>query len=1331
MTSSFQLVRTNVLLTSNYKLVFTLDDKIYLESFNSNKELSKNKYKHKLISHDSFLTEKLRDFYNGLAENLAFEVKNSRDIDVVHTELSKQFDDTYYAGASIIEDKRFEEEFEYLAPLHVSKFDLPEAFIILRVDGDGVLTDDDGNYTSISADNFRNEIIDNMKCVKIFDLTSASKQGFFIRNNVSERLFPYTTLDLTWHNAGFLTYSGIDYIEGQWASKSSFIQDYLKYEHPYFRMEEFITEGYRKNKLIYPYLWNLKFLFSDQKYTFESHDKYSINRYYGFYIKEIKTLHRYSPYIPLFELKENDNGDPIQLIDNKFVAFVETVLQDGFETPVYRNVDPISGGWNQSHENLYYMFLKNNSGVYGYYKLTRIVNQENEYEYLLLSEELLENIEDINVPIKIGKGSVKIEYRQGEDGQLRNYIMLYDWEDKKFNIHASSSIEKSINPETMQPLIDLYDINGNVVDEDSYMNINTLPVFSNSNKRAVYFDTLDAYDIKAIYMNGAAHVLQEDSQGLLYVNVDGRFIFTSENWQYIVNQEGILENEEKIESLSATSAALRARLTSANEEEYQNILSNIQTLNREISTLRNEINQWRTVTPLSNLGRNTEPQIFEIKAFSLLDIKDFDFARKETKFAEYEYMSEDKPDEYSFLANLFLNDWSSDSKPRPIRLEPQFDPRLERLIVKDNIVDFTKEDNKAIPSSSEYATSEELFEIRNGYLTKLWFKNQEICKWGWAESIHKSDYPYRLNNNNASNERNMGPEPFITRPAMYLNNLEHCYYNYDQISNFQLQNKKTTIHIPAPFNLDGEDGYMTADFDYFSHFFEDKFTFSDYSESYDLVENQKKYSNVNIYQIGLPNRTLFRNCMFEFLKPQGYQVTPDLFVENMEGTNFYQTEYDITGYKFSILFKFDPLDEIIEDNIDSSILDNEGELNALISRDDFSLPPIPHDYENKVDYDIFLNHKHKNILLLIRCYKHPIEDQENNPLNIPDKSNLNVENERLFSWYETEIRSNSQQQAYFDREKNTFAWIDSIGNTRPGPYYIQDNEVIEFENDWKPLLFNPLLVELEQLTTASLINTINTRGYYLNEASDFRLWEIKENGTTVFSKRWNFKGYKAVGNPKLSPKNMSRQVPDRAQFEPLDENSLMPFFIDAYHPHIFDMNLNSYITDPEVALFNIDLNSENTLFPKAGRQGLGLDVNYYYGDVLGRKITPKTKNQINVSGRANSISSRNYIETTRYSGSYFPIFYDIPLFKKDNISETKNNPNNYNNKFDESLTGFGEIKELPRHKVNLSQNILKLKTNNTLSIYPRIDEFGVDFEDRFMFLSNWDVGYFKQYKRKQ
>ena len=109
---SFQLIRTNPRLTTNIKIVVASDYNLYLESFNSCSDLSKDKYKHYLLKTDSMYEYDFPKFYNGLSKTLAYTPYTFDDVSVMYDRYENQFDEMYYSGADEVEDQWYDEEYE-------------------------------------------------------------------------------------------------------------------------------------------------------------------------------------------------------------------------------------------------------------------------------------------------------------------------------------------------------------------------------------------------------------------------------------------------------------------------------------------------------------------------------------------------------------------------------------------------------------------------------------------------------------------------------------------------------------------------------------------------------------------------------------------------------------------------------------------------------------------------------------------------------------------------------------------------------------------------------------------------------------------------------------------------------------------------------------------------------------------------------------------------------------------------------------------------------------------------------------------------------------------
>ena len=331
---SFQLLRTNPALTTNIKLVVGSDYKLYLESFDTNKQLSDQKYKHFSINKNNLYEERIVKFFKGLPSQLAFDVKYDLDNNEVFKTYDKQFDDIYWSGARSVEDDWYNEDFEYLAPLYMRKGNIPEGFVILRVDEPTPYeeTDNEFNVTKLTKDNFYTQIVDRWKCVDFRDMRYQSDFGYFLMKNFTENTrFPEHSFELNFKKYEYSRWYGIDYMNGVYVAKSKFLQDVLYYEQPHFKLEKELTNFFRDNNLIYPNILNIKFLFNDTPANPNTFKNYSLNRYYGFYIDKLEFISNLTSYVTP-DLKSGLNlvnnifcsgttidGKPNQIIESPFV----------------------------------------------------------------------------------------------------------------------------------------------------------------------------------------------------------------------------------------------------------------------------------------------------------------------------------------------------------------------------------------------------------------------------------------------------------------------------------------------------------------------------------------------------------------------------------------------------------------------------------------------------------------------------------------------------------------------------------------------------------------------------------------------------------------------------------------------------------------------------------------------------------------------------------------------------------------------------------------------------------------------------------------------------
>jgi hypothetical protein len=111
---SFGILSTNVGLTTNVKITVDSKDNLFLDSIESNQDLSKDRFKRFQFNSKNYLDELIPYFFKDFPANLAFSIKYDNDIDTMSNDFSNQYDELYQYGArNILNNKSYTEEFEY------------------------------------------------------------------------------------------------------------------------------------------------------------------------------------------------------------------------------------------------------------------------------------------------------------------------------------------------------------------------------------------------------------------------------------------------------------------------------------------------------------------------------------------------------------------------------------------------------------------------------------------------------------------------------------------------------------------------------------------------------------------------------------------------------------------------------------------------------------------------------------------------------------------------------------------------------------------------------------------------------------------------------------------------------------------------------------------------------------------------------------------------------------------------------------------------------------------------------------------------------------------
>jgi len=363
-TGSISLLRANVALTTNVKLMVDSKYNLYLESYSSNTELSDRKYKKFQIGPDVFISERYAKFYQGLPADLAFAVKNDVKSDSIQSMYGNQFDDIYYSGPRNVEDNRYIEEFQYNTTLRINPTKLPKYFFIFRKDEPGLL-----DLNRSNASNFLHDL----KCVNVVDLTPKTTIGqLWKKNYIDDDVIPASPFELNLNTDEFSQWNGYDYTSGGTVSKSFLLDDFMQNQLSDFEFESYLTDGFRKNGVIASNYANISYLFDDTVsgifiqstlgdehryyedeypfifqlirsnkitsnqytksidtsgvvgriyYTFNIHipyrKKWTINRYTGYYVDDLKRVAQLSSYMGGVFVDDA----AIEIIDNTFMKY--------------------------------------------------------------------------------------------------------------------------------------------------------------------------------------------------------------------------------------------------------------------------------------------------------------------------------------------------------------------------------------------------------------------------------------------------------------------------------------------------------------------------------------------------------------------------------------------------------------------------------------------------------------------------------------------------------------------------------------------------------------------------------------------------------------------------------------------------------------------------------------------------------------------------------------------------------------------------------------------------------------------------------------------------
>ena len=1314
MSKSFGLLRTNTGLTTNIKIMVDTNYKLSLDSIDSDVNLSFDKFKKVSFTKDNYYDELIPYFYKDLPADIAFSIKYENDVESMSDDFKNQYDELYNYGArNIVNNKNYTEEYEYFAPLYITKNGLPKKFIIFRVDGSGI--------TNIRRDNFKIEILKKLKTVKLFDLTKETILGEWIGKNFTDnKYFPDSPLDIDFRNLEFCRWNGIDYQNGGYTYKSLFIDDILDEEKEIFELEKFVFDSYKNNKVVFPNIVNFSFLFDDTPSTPENKRKWSINRYYGFYLEDLEFVTSISPYLPI-------GLQP------------DTQIQKGNILYSVTSSNPFVQDWTDKKP-----FYVEYSGTY--------------YKVEQFTETVTNQLIKINNKLSTTESRTKkdLGFRTSK-GSANNDVIK-----KSVNTNSNSSVEEfgEIIVTKYRIISDL-DLNGltasSLNQNFGQIDINNKLIINNSINFSI--DSFDDQDgnigVWLIEIDGIYHNLIKENDSIK-LNTDYSFTFNQNDFSYKVAAKSTkISTVVDFNNLPKKFPIYRVKFTDIKDfdtriidtefskyeyEEYDNItktdetkmylediLNNVSPVNLDDFVYKDEI---VNIPVSSEYTANYET--FKI------DTDLSEIWRKNSVYCRWGFQKSLSANDMPYLLNnsLIFEDFNRTTNfmdPSPKRIERNLDYFYTINSATSSYLHHTLhlesvDDNGNVDTSFRFDLNKYLGQsvgtFSHDYFSYLFSKKSSFLNNKILRNTTKYSY------------FNVGDESVPNHTL--FRGLRFDLYEVNGISlNSNNQIDKINIKSSNKFD-DYKFSILLSDNNYQPLFATNSnqiigLTFSNNDLSWKVIKEWRMDSDYGPYDIIIYNDMLFTL--------NGATQSKNSPVSKI-GNNLVSSNPITQGFQFYGLTTsfWDPT------LINQTYVYNSSEYYYKSSGTvDFWNPTSSYAKGNLVFF--------KN-----RYYKSKIDNNRYNPLEsiawIVDPKATGAKWILIEIWNSKKVYTEKSYVIHNDKvyqliKPSTFVpkiytmtglspdetdqWsyrsslipdttfkykLNDIIEMNDSYYlcninsnYTLDNNIIIYINKkWKNVLVNINIADntyvnisetnrddlydiiYKKLTALNFINGINdiTNKYGF---SDYISYIVTEEDGLV-TKKYGYQFYD-IGNNKIE------NIKD------------LPYLLRCEEADKLEIKIDS--------LFKRAVQLPNTLNPfRKLNNGEITDLtklNYYNNipiaaNIIENKFEPKVFE--NYHGNKNIVINDIY----RYSGYYTPIFYDIQLFERSEFDL-----GNY--KFDLNLTDFGLMKERKVRKINRKGSQLRLSNiNDEKSIYPMLDEFGYSVYDFFIFSSTWDIRYY-------
>jgi hypothetical protein len=1301
--NSFALLRTNVGLTTNIKIMVDSNYNLTLDSIDSTADLSISKLKKVSFTKKNYYDELIKFFFEGIPADTAYSIKYDEDVSIMTSEFSNQYDEIYQYGArNITNNKNYLEEFEYFAPLHISKGKLPKFFIIFRVDGPGLI--------NINKNNFKSQILQNLKVVKIFDLTKKTALGEWLDLNFSKdsQFFPDTAVEIDFRTLEFCKWVGINFESGGYISNSLFIDDIIDEEKEIFELEKFVFDKFKDSKVVYPNILNMSFLFDDEPSTPEVKRKWSINRYCGFYLEDIELVTTLSPYITPF-LKTD-----VQILD-------QNILYSPTST------DPFVEGW--SDNKIFYIEYNGN-----YYKIEKISQSRG-----------INLVESSTKSRGVTRGTPRGSSEQYAETFSTQYKIISD-----INLKGKES-----------------EINKN------FGYINSSSILEDYNNNPLVISEFDNADVWLIEIDGVYHKLSKSARNQIKINSDYSFSYGENKYQYTVaGKTTTVSTLVNVNTPPKKWSIYRLKFTDIKDFDDRIIdteFSKFEYEKKEDLTISDENKMYFT-----NLNSQSNPpalddfvykgQVVNIPVSSEYTANQETFKVRQNELTQL-WRKNPIHCRWSFENSLSANDYPyllNNSE-----LMEDFNRTVNTYESYPKIIERNLDYFYTINSSTVSYTHHSLH--INGYTSS----NQIDATFRFELDKYLGVATYSVGSVSATYSFDYFSHIFDRKVVFDDGDIIKNVKKYSVFNQGDKVIPNLTLFRGIKFILYDVNSIEKSDLGELNINLKNSNSYKDYKFSILLSDNDLSVNNngLVIQSANQMNWTIIDEWKMDTTYPVGsIGIFDDILYESSAETtivlpstirgssqvkNSPHSTVEWVPYSLYNSIFWNP-NKVYDQNSSSFydyIVYNSGEYYYYnnIGTEDFWNPTI----SSGVGYSL------GEVVLFRNQYW--MSMTSSNYVTPDFQQEIRVSSEWQKLWVATQSTSPKWSPIKLWNPSRTYntttlesslvvhneiVWISSVESS-----LITAGEEPAISNKWERLY--SLVPDTDLVYTPSFnpIIHMNNRYYLINSNSNN---STLDNGIIIYvNKKWknvlvniniadntvdnisNSDRHSLYSdlNKKLTANNFILAIndirnkygfTDYVTYVIIDEFgnikkykydlniSSLPCMLVCETPEELDIKAQSLVKLP-VQLTG-DLISKKVL-----NDGLIKDLSYlnYYNNtsvasnIIENKFQPKVVE--NYHGNKNILKNRIY----RFTGNYVPLFYDIDLFEK---NWEKSAVGNY--KFDTTLTSFGIMKERRISKVNRKGNILKLKdSKDNKSIYPMLDEFGYTTDDFFIFSSTWDPSY--------